>query len=433
MKKIFSVGLAFSVMAVLFSSAAFTANLTAYRQAEEFVTAAAAENPVILARQRVGRLRNLLQTQGFLFSVLSSQGGPFSQRAEFQRKHEIKAATYFKKVLLGAADRLQIQEQYDSPEVFDPSSFEHEIDQKIQTRRRAFFEKALGPDFESIYNQLRAQLSIKPADTSSAPLPENTAENAGMNIVVRTNLLANYIGMTQPKGGEQVSEGEAPSPPSQTIEAVLGQLYRVDVFDDVTTKLRFSKLNLPVGSLQAVASTEEVALSLSMLINVRTELDTYLVFVLGYVHEALEKKKADLITQKAAFEEHGVWTWEKTQYDSVNEQLSQLEPVLSHVHEQYEGAKWANKMLSGLSPKQLDFLIDLMLQLRGDDIPVAADAQKLAGLAEKNSDKYMDDYQFYKTTHEELYRLENYLDAERQMEAKVQGIIQRMKQEKKNK
>jgi hypothetical protein len=412
-----------SLIILLISSSSFAYNLSHYRKFQ-----GPDASSIEVAKERVKKLHALLDTKSEDMSELSESEGVFTQTAEYQRFHSVRVTDYVKRVLLNIADELQIEEQYGAPDVYDPSLFQAEQDEKKQLRRNKFCKRVLGDNFDVIYKEMTAQVKQSEASISKKELPES----AGENVIARTELIASYINENIPKNIKtKVNENDERVETSVSLIESIGHLYRVDVYDDVTTKLRFTKDDMPLGSLKPLRDDKEIALSLSMLINIRTELDNYLVYVLSYIVERLEARKVNIKQKMSDLQDWGgLWGSEKVEHAALESDLTLLNSVLVHLQEKYEGALLANQILYQLDPKQIDFLIDLLIQLRGGDIPVMEDIETLKTIvtSSTNIDHVMD-YNFYKKLSDELYRLENYLTAERAMKKKVAEVISNIKGE----
>ena len=391
-------------------SLASAADLSAYRleSAKDSATARDIENA---AADRVQRLRASLGTAGLRFAppVTPKNGN----------RHELSSSSFFKEILAKGAAELNKAENYEKPPTFDPSSFINEIDAQAAQRRLQVCKRALGKELEQLVDEFRGQMILaKRRQAVSASSDAATAKAIGADLEA-------YISRNEPRASGQAS-----------IEEAIGRIYQIQAVDGIVTKLRLTKRSgVKLGDEAQLADQESLSLTLSMLAGFRSGRDRYFLDIQDCFLKHLETELASSRAAKAALED----TWVEKRREAGKKKLVALASriaVLSEVQadaeRKFKGAVFANDTLAKLSMPQLHFLIDLFLQLRGKDIPVAREitafsmyvsvAEKRA--ADEASKTLLDgDFVFYKALHEDLYNLEDHLTEERKAEAQHKAVM----------
>lgn len=372
------------------------------------------------ARERVGRVRQLLGTKALDFAALADANGPFRKYgAGTDNGAKASASAIFKRLLMDGAEALRNQETREKPPTFDPSNFIAEVDEQIASLRKQFCEEKIASQFPKLVDEYAAYLGRKADYERTARPAASATPRAAALERERRAMVAAYIGVNQPL------EANVPS-----IEKKIGNLETVQFVDGQVVRLLFVKRDkdrkildvLPVG--------------LSMLTTFRTDKDKYYLVVL----DCFDTYVADRIADKR----------------KGPEPKATLELVKTDTDDTLAGGKRAHQLLASLSVKQMDFLIDLLLQTNAADVPTDEEmipespatwdpklqpsvVAAISAFADKNAgDKSkadavrerLGDYKFYRLMHQQLYELENYLVEEKKLEAQTRSIIRDVKDKK---
>jgi hypothetical protein len=118
--------------------------------------------------------------------------------------------------------------------------------------------------------------------------------------------------------------------------------------------------------------------------------------------------------------------------------LADLREAKKFVDEKLEGARKSNAVLMFLAKTQLDFLIDLMIQLRGRDIPLDREISQLDGVIYqlqnsadgaqfKESDPMLAAYLFYRDLQSQLEYYRMTLESEAKAKKVIIPIVEKIK------
>ncbi len=362
------------------------------------------------AAERVTTLRKLLGTDKNVFAAANDPNGPFVKyEAGTDNGSKENLSAIYKIFITDSAEKLREKEMRDKPPTFEPSSFLHEVDGQIDTLRKQYCEAQVVKEFPKMANEVGAFLAkgkvrvVTPANEDAAKKVEAT----------RAALLQEYLQKNQP-----------------AIQTLLGKAERVQFVDGHVAKIVFVKRGEGGGV------TEMLPASLSMLVTYRTAMDKYFLVLqdcfLEYLNARLDKKREGTEDKKL---------------------LASIRPDVS---EHLDGSRGVNSILARLNRGQVDFLIDLFLQLRRSDIPTEDemipdkaenwDPAKVpsvliyvADYEAKNRGKrelegsvetMMNEYKYYRLLHSQLYDLENYLNEEHKTAAKTKLIVDALKKKK---
>jgi len=251
----------------------------------------------------------------------------------------------------------------------------------------------------------------------AAPVvPADKIAHAKQHEADRVALINEYLNQSQPKVVE-----------TSNLLAVLGKLEQVTFVDGQVAKLIFIKRD-PAGK-----ELMSVPLSFSMLSTFRTGQDKYYLLMQECFIHHFEKRAQDK--------------------NIPEEEKKLISVVLPTAKETLEAARAIHATLTKLNKGQLNFLIDLFLQLRRTDVPVEDemisdnpqgwDPAKvpsvliyIASFDEKNRNNpatendrqwMLSEYAFYRLMHQQLYDLETYLDYEKGVQQKKKEVLDEIK------
>ena len=366
------------ILVYVFSAPVFAGNLSDYRTDQT-------EKNESLASDRVKTLRKLLKTDG----VNITQDDLPNVRA--RRKF---SSSFFKEIVNKAVDQLRDEDRYGTPDVFDPSKTINRIDREQLEKRRRIFSKAVG-SFQAAHARIFKMIVIADREKQQRRIKAKAE-------TVLTAGISEYIKENEPKA-------------AKSIEEILGKLEWAEVYEGHVLRLVFGK-------------PAKIKMSLSMLVTFRTDEDAYFLESLSFFLDRYQRAYDDIRYKK---DKNGKFEYDKKtdrkipkDIEDVN--MSKIREIIRgrrYVSSRLDGAIKANKAMTALSPRQLHFLIDLLLQLRGNDVPVVEDVDLFIKattiVSKKDPSKYVDpavsvtnDIAYYKQLHNELYKLEDFIRRE---------------------
>lgn len=387
----------------LVGSTAFAGTLREYR-----MQSGTARNADIAANRFVQVLRKELRTENNV-SVPSFKikGSTTSKRS---------SSILVKSTLAKGAEAMFREEMRDKPAPLDPSLFQNELRDQKRERRVESCLKSMEKEFPSLLNQY-AEMIV----TSNKAVETGAGDQGELIKTIRA-----YIFDSQPKGGG-------------AIESILGELKKVDYADGVIQRLKFVPPltgNKLVDFAAWMPVDRTVGITLSMLSTFRMGRDEYFVATMDCFVSALSSalKKEE---ERSPLEKRLARTL-----------AGQSQGLIQMVHDvavqDLRGSLHVNQTLSKLSVKQLNFLIDMMLQFRGDDVPTAVDFNEakpsvISFIFKKNAsggataDAMNIDAQFYRLLHDQLFGLEDFLKEERKTAIQTSKIIKEIEQKGRSK
>ncbi len=350
------------------------------------------------AFERIASLRKLLGTETLSFEPAKDPKGPFlkfEEGTDVGTKESIPAL--YKSFLQTEIESIRNQERREKPPVFDPSVGIGEQNAATYVLRKEFCDKNFTKKFEQLSNEISSLVS-RPRPTVAAG---KLARATGLN-KERRALIAEYLIKNEPKG-------------IPAIQDRIGKLTDVAFVDGNVSRLIFTPA--------AGAQLDRMPISLSALTTFRTNVDKYFIIVQGcYLSHLLDRKE------------------DKKKGAESKELLDAVYPI---AHDLYTGSLAVNSLLSRLTKGQLDFLLDLFIQLRTQEIPVEEEMssedlatwnpKKIASIVsyiesriekadKKSAQTMLADYQYYRLMHRQLYELEEYLSEEqRSLETRKKG------------
>ncbi len=319
-----------------------------------------------LALQRTALLRELLNSKANEIKWPANLPYP----TEKNRPTRPFTSSYFRSALSRAAQALMEKETLGQPRVFDPSKQLYELNEDLwNSRREVFVAEVLKKDAggQSAFDRL---VDVMHFESISAELATPAAENTPTELEVKVaEHLKKWIAEQQPF--PKVQEGAAEIQ-VQPLEVQLGNLQRVEISEGYVTRLIFMK------------GEERMPLHTSMVAHVRSGLDKYFVIMFGFFHEELESQLAASYERD---EKDGSFLKDeqgnrilRDKSEKNRERVMRLEKVESFISKRFEDAVRVNKGLLNLHLSQLTFLMDLLLQLRGEDVPVQGEMGALKEL-----------------------------------------------------
>jgi hypothetical protein len=356
------------------------------------------------AHDRAMRLRELLGTDHLRFVVPAVAGNA--------NTHELTSSAFFKQVLAKGALALHRDEAYGKPATFDPSDFNYEIDQKVRRHMLDVCRSTLGGALAQLTEEFAAMRARnKASDAAEAANDAKTALLSGAAIEA-------YILRNEPR---------APGQP--LIADILGHMYQVQAIDGVVTKIRFTRRgDVKLGATDVLGDADATSVTLSMLAGFRADRDRYFLDIQDCFVDYLESQAAAAAKDKKELDD----TWVekhtaagKEKMAKLDERIAMLAQVKSEAVAKYDGAKAAAQLLGRLSRAQVNFLLDLMIQLRGNDIPVEDEMRTYAMYSSVAAKSDVNkDFVFYHALHEDLYQLSDALSEEKKNEENQKTVLE---------
>lgn len=360
-------------------------------------------------KARSMELRGLL---GFSKLELKDPEGLFAQGLRADNGTKDLSSLLFNGFFWGPSATLKKEEWQGAPLAFDPSWGVEEARAAKQNRREAFCESKLKESMDRLMDPFLDYLTRQNQRLLSedlAVIPSNAIEQK------RTALVAKYLSDFQPR----IS--------GRSIREVLGTLVNIETVDGKAHRLIF----MPSKDQGAVP------LSLSMLLNFRTFRDDYFLAVLNCFAMRMKKISED-----------------KNAPEGKKHKASL---ILSMGQKKLEGAWKTNSLLNSLVAvfpngrfdfTRIDFLVDLLLQLRGEDVPtsdemVFSDNAKepktivdlfYRQLPNLDINKKVTpqrqvierDYLYYNQLHDQLFELKNFLEEEAIKKQVIKKLVEDM-------
>lgn len=402
------------VLGTMLAPLAAADSLASYRAALKITEKAEAA-----ATARIVHLRRALKTDAVGFAWAQEATGPFRKpeaSSDNGRKHS--ATALFKAQLDDTVRSLKEEENRKASATFDPSWFLSEADAAKQARRREFCEKRLGAKFPQLVEEYAGYLAKRSQPGYSYASDAAAARRMEER---RRAMTAHYLQSLQPK-----------DQPGGTIESKIGGLERLEFVDGQTTQMLFVKRNPAAGN----AIAEALPTSLSMLATYRSGEDPYFVAILSCFEQYVTDRAEDRRPGK--------------------EPKEKLLGILRDLREKLAGARQVTLALDRLSKPQVNFLIDMFLQMAGTEVPGEdematdfGDGKAVPSLpsyvfafdeANRNNPAKaaelqgkLLDYRFYKLQHEQLFRLEDALESEAKMSATTDRVLKDIKNVRGNK
>lgn len=276
----------------------------------------------------------------------------------FQRPHRHFSSTFIRGALKKAAQALMEERRWGKLPVNDPSKFSYEKESEQNESDLKILERNLGPSFLKLMEQMlwEAQQTSQ-TNLASVDIPATELQQK-LKTAVSSYLLSHEPAL---KTGERALNLN----PAQPLSQSLGSLEKVDVYAGVITRLIFDRKTAP--SSPSRAST--ISLSLSSLISVRTQADYFFVRVIQLLQLKIDREL------KTFYKENGQVRDLNTQEERAFSIYKQAREMVS---KNLDGALRNQDALMSLSQTQLDYLIALMLTLRGKDLPVGEDIDDLS-------------------------------------------------------
>jgi hypothetical protein len=355
----------FILFVFLSASISYGENLSAYRKLEIKSSETLSKDVVGIenkAKEKVQALR-ALNGQFRDIDLKDENQKPISYPSEMVRPLRKFSSSFLRSALSQAGQTLKEKEQHGQPRLFDPSLQINEIQEaNWESKRKVFDEEIIQKKINniSIYNHLINQIYV---EAKIAQLDQSVAQGPSLTTPFEAQIsksLQNHIKDYQPKAEDLKKPATF-----KKIEDVVGALDHVEIYDGYVTRLHFAR--------NENGNTVLTPVNLGMLANIRSGEDEYFVIMLGLISEHIDNEVDSFYKVD---EKEGGFKKDKTGNrirksisKTESERLDRLELVQPYITKKFNEAVAANHLLLGLDPVQLSFLIDMMLQLRRQDIP----------------------------------------------------------------
>jgi len=342
-------------------------------------------------KERLINLRQSLGVQSPKIELVDVKTGkPLAYGTEMVREKRTFSSSIFKESTSKAALRLRNEERLGKPAAFNPGKELQEALAEAESVRDALVLKSIGnmEVFISRVAKLVESENQRIADNSNAEQPLEAQVKLALD---------KWIGANDP--------GKDNSP----ISSKLGGLTRVEIYDGVVTRLIFERNEFPTDYVVPTHEDEipakRIELSQSMLITFRVGEDAFYLDVLRALLKTLDQeidtymyvKNADgtyVMTEKPLLS--APWSKfvpEQKRRELNNKETAALERrkfIRPYIAKRYEGARLANAFLKSLSPEQINFLIDMFLQLQVSLVPAPTESEDLINYAITEANKAFD-------------------------------------------
>lgn len=335
------------------------------------------------AAERIATLRKLMETEKLVFGAANDPNGPFKKfDAGTDTGSKESVSVIYKSFLEKEIAALRESERRNRPPTFVPGDNRKEQQATIDGLRKKYCDEKLTDKLAQLANEISSMTSRR-GGSNVAPALQARAKELNE---ARKKLLADYLN-------------------GLNLTKAIGELVDVVFIDGHVQTLWFA----PKENPQA-----RTPVSLSSLINFRTDFDKYFIVIQGCFVSYLNERAEDKRPGKES-----------------KELLAAVRPL---AQELYDGSLGVHAIYSRLTKVQLQSLIDLFLQLRANDIPTDEEMSpeplekwdpsknpsivtyiesRLAKDPAKDKNILLADYRYYRLLHRQLYDLEDYLNEEK--------------------
>lgn len=382
-----------------------------------------------LSQKRLSSIRESLGT-----ASIKMPGIEELQNLKSNQVRSMGSSDFVKRFYRKALLSLKEQSLYGSPQIVDPSTMWHEVQEQedeyygsIMTRFIEEFQSNLDTDLESLF--FTYHIKVVEADEDVEVRCKNLNSKS-------TNKVD-----TQLKNLAQVIENHLPK-----AIGSLGYIRRIDITDGRVVKLKINDCqNAPLGSEANLSDQDETTITIGLLINMITKNDA---FFIESQRQLLRILEGEIQKLKDKDDENSTEVFSLIKFGGLDQdeqtKLNILIETKEHLLARHEGAKAIHKRLDALSEVEVKKLLDALLQLQFEDIPTSEDivamrkyhmalikhaqeSPKFAKTYEKNIKAYEADFMYYKSLHEDLYLLENFLSEKKSQNKVLQEVINNIK------
>lgn len=343
--------------------------------------------------ERTQRLRVYLGTAQNKFEALETKKNLFFPTIDSGIYHRLTSSLFIKTILEKAILAMKKDAEVDKPMTYKPSTWvnREEVDAVERKHKLLVCKKTIGDDMSRIVDYFAILASDSRHGTGTAEKTEVIRPEPAENAQARVKEIQNYLDLQMPRSADQ------------KIAQILGTVSSAEVVDGYVTQVNFS-------------AEKSFPLTLSSLVTFRTGEDDYFLQVLDCVGEFVsssievyERQVAEAKSDKNKKSNSDATSLEK-------ETLPMLKGVYGFASEKFLGAIQVHERLVRLSTPQVNFLLDLFLQMNATDIPAETEIEGLKSylvqMAQDGKSNLVD-FQYYTTEHEQLSRLDDKLRDER--------------------
>ena len=347
----------------------------------------------------------------------------------------LSSSFYFKQMLAETSDLLLNDLKYQTPVAIDPTMTVEDL-KKIQAARNvditiAAIQKKMGA--EQLLGEIMFKFAKAKGEAPGAALSPAEIEAA--------QLISNYLAQ-----GPNAKE---------SILQILGEVHDLQLFAGRVRVVNLTSGKDKTKRSDAVGFDEKLALSLSMLVSVRSKQDEAFVRLqnglVDYFSEqkrVLGRRLGDIkgsraepsrslfarlqLTDKAIsladilkveesqteayrlryFLECNIFDDLKSEQEFIEKRLARIQGALPYLESRLAGALRANLLVSKLSRSQQDFLLDMFVQMIADDIPTIKQIEALQKHAMQDP-KLVGAWVYYRQIQRDLDLLRETLTEER--------------------
>ncbi len=402
-------------------------------QVRSIVNADSSFDLAYLAGKRVQKIRENLGTDDIRIDGLEGLNPLVSNK-----KRSFGSTDFIKRFYRSAVIDIREKTKYGAPQVVDPSTMWHEVrgkeDEYFGKMMLEFTNKIqsdLDVDLETLFLTYSANVVEKDSsrDVRCKDLGSTAVSSADISSRIAHNVLSNHLNKNLSLGNN------------------LGFIRRIDIKDGRVSKLKLTSCNAaPFGSKVNLSDLDETTINISILISILTKNDDFFLetqrqFIKLVSDEInkLEEKDKELTTDWGLLTTGGLEENDKAK-------LNIFKSVKSYLISRNKGAQAVHDNVASLSQQSLKKFLDLFLQIQFAEIPSAEDiiamrdyhmgmTQKMnsdGSFAKANADSFKvfeADFVYFKSLHEDLYILENYLTEARSNQGVVDEMIKDIKEE----
>lgn len=186
-----------------------------------------------------------------------------------------------------------------------------------------------------------------------------------------------------------------------------GHVHDVERFGSGTRTLRFSKLEDRSKNSDSVAYADRLALSLSMLVSVRSGQDAAFLSSQACLYDFWKAQQLAFTRRLFSYQERKVmpdaqhseyrtflmgrkFTHPDTEMNFLKNQITKIGEALPFLKSRIEGSIYASQLLQTLSRKQSDQLIDMMLELTAGEVATASQIRAIEARTKSTTPKIVD-------------------------------------------
>lgn len=364
----------------------------------------------------------------------------------------LTSSFFFKELLSDASATMLRQVKYGTPLAISPNMTLQELDKQlikkdievtISALNRKGYDKQAVSDLDQLLTRIRTLTKWDETLQKLAPAAVSASEASAIS-VIREHV----------RRGPRNAQGK-------TIEQILGPVQDLDLFSNRVRNVFFVEGLAKDTSSDTIGYDKKIALSLSMLVSIRTQQDeaflrlqASLIEYLTQQKEAFALRLGSIQTGDAKpsaewfkelkigsstpsiysldnvpssqfeayrlsyfFEGHAPFVsfdGENGEREFLAHRLGKIEAVLPFLKKRLYGAAKAHDALSQLSTQQIDYLIDMFLQLNRDDLPVPSKMEtlKFAILDNQQDVSLLNNLNYYRQVSRDLESLKAFLREE---------------------